>query len=129
MRDRGGEEVWRYTLRIRLGLFGSWRMLTEHRAGTHPYLAEIGTFSVGRSGKTRFSPTNGVLPRGAYSIPSRNKATIAPTKINKSALAMGLNGGFNFPEIALNGKSPFDLIKNVRALAVRHFCSHKFTCR
>ena len=74
-------------------------------------------------------PTNGVLPRGAYSIPSRNKATIAPTKINQSALAMGLNGGFNFPEIALNGKSPFDLIKNVRALAVRHFCSHKFTCR
>jgi len=50
---------------------------------------------------------------GGYSA-SRSKSTIAPTKVVKSALAFGLNGGFNnLPGTMLNGKSPFDLIKNV----------------
>ena len=57
VRDRGGEAVWRYTLRLREGLFGSWRMLTEHRAGSEPYLGELGKFERGR-----FRPTGGHLP-------------------------------------------------------------------
>ena len=56
-RDRAGEPVWKYTLRTRLSLFGSWRMLTEHRAGAEPYLAELGTYERGR-----FRPTGGRLP-------------------------------------------------------------------
>jgi hypothetical protein len=41
-RDRGGEPAWRYTLRMREGLYGSWRMMTEHREGRTPYLREMG---------------------------------------------------------------------------------------
>ena len=32
----------RYTLRMREGLYGSWRMMTEHREGRTPYLREMG---------------------------------------------------------------------------------------
>jgi len=56
-RDRGCEPVWRYTLRLRQGLYGSWHMLTEHRAGTHPYLNELGRFEKGH-----FRPLDGALP-------------------------------------------------------------------
>ena len=55
-RDRQGEQPWRYTLRIRESLYGSWFMLTSHRAGDAPYLAELGTVERGA-----FRP-RGVLP-------------------------------------------------------------------
>lgn len=56
-RDRSGERPWQYALRLRHGLYGSWHMLTEHRAGTEPYLAELGRFERGR-----FRPKGGALP-------------------------------------------------------------------
>eukprot|EP00320_Phaeocystis_rex_P013860 CAMPEP_0119061444 /NCGR_PEP_ID=MMETSP1178-20130426/5226_1 /TAXON_ID=33656 /ORGANISM="unid sp, Strain CCMP2000" /LENGTH=393 /DNA_ID=CAMNT_0007042649 /DNA_START=28 /DNA_END=1209 /DNA_ORIENTATION=- len=47
-RERCDEPVWRYTLRMREGLYGSWRMLTEHRAGLLPYLRAMGHVVRGR---------------------------------------------------------------------------------
>ena len=47
-RDRDGEPAWRYTLRMREGLYGSWRMMTEHREGRTPYLREMGRVEGGR---------------------------------------------------------------------------------
>mmetsp|Transcript_52617 Transcript_52617/g.87365 ORF Transcript_52617/g.87365 Transcript_52617/m.87365 type:complete len:350 (+) Transcript_52617:170-1219(+) len=45
---RGDEPLWRYCLRMREGLYGAWRKLTEHRAGKCPYLHEIGTVQRGK---------------------------------------------------------------------------------
>lgn len=42
-RDRGGEPAWKYTLRMREGLYGAWRKLNEHRAGKCPYLHDLGS--------------------------------------------------------------------------------------
>ena len=39
---RGGEPCWKYTLRMRDGLFGMWKKLVDHRSGQCPYLAELG---------------------------------------------------------------------------------------
>ena len=32
-RDRGGEEPWAFTLRVREGLYGAWKKLNDHKAG------------------------------------------------------------------------------------------------
>jgi len=61
MMDRGGEPLWAYTLRVRRGLYGAWIKLQEHRAGSCPYLSEIGTVEHGR-----FTPFSGRLP---YRLP------------------------------------------------------------
>ena len=46
-RDRGGEAVWSYCLRMRTGLYGAWRKLNLHRAGECPYLRKLGTVDRG----------------------------------------------------------------------------------
>lgn len=46
--DPSREELWKYTLRIREGLHGAWRRLTEHRSGKCPYLRDIGKVERGR---------------------------------------------------------------------------------
>lgn len=45
-------------MRVRHSLYGSWQMLTEHRAGTHPYLKELGRIDERRC----FHPHRGALP-------------------------------------------------------------------
>jgi len=45
---RDGEPPWACALRVRFGLYGAWKMLTEHRCGNCPYLAEVGTLEGGR---------------------------------------------------------------------------------
>ncbi len=62
-RDRGGEPAWRYALRMREGLYGSWRMLTEHRQGLFPYLHQIGRVERGR-----FQPKEPLDHRVPYGV-------------------------------------------------------------
>ena len=56
--DRLGEAPWAYCLRVRQSLYGSWHMLTEHRAGTRPYLSQLGRVDERRC----FTPHKGILP-------------------------------------------------------------------
>jgi hypothetical protein len=37
------QPAWKYTLRMREGLYGAWRKLNEHRAGKCPYLHDLGS--------------------------------------------------------------------------------------
>ena len=63
-RDRGDEPPWKYTLRMRDGLYGAWRKLNDHRAGACPYLCDIGRVERGAfipNGKLDYRVTYGAI--------------------------------------------------------------------